>query len=516
MYRGFVVNAGAVVLDSLVLQGMVARGGDGGAGAQAGGGAAGLGGAVFVASGATVDLSNISFAGNRAIGGAGGTTTGAGAASGGVSNLPGGFGDGGAGGTAGGFGGGGGTSASGGFGGGNNAGGGLAAGGNIFVEAGGTLTVSSGAVSAGGLSAGAAGTGGTSGGAYGSGIFIQGNNSITLGNVTVSGVIADQTGSDAGGASAGAGTVVINGTTTLSAANTYTGGTLIEAGSLTLQASSAAGSGAIDLASPAVKLIIGANDVPANVITGFALGETIDLQGIGLATDPMLGIGNHLIIQGSTGPITLNLDPTVSYANDAFILQSDGGTGTNLTMTVSHFSVGSESDLNTVLSEIDAGGKYAAPNVASTRLISPRGSHSAVIFRQSISQVAIVTIDGAGQTLDGGNAYRGFFVYSGPVTIENLTIKDTAAIGGVGGAEAQPGGGGAGLGGGLFVASSGSVTLPMSSSFDEVHRPAVPPVLSVGAEAAVAVGWAERAEPDTEATPAAVAVSAPRRPVVLA
>ena len=75
-----------------------------------------------------------------------------------------------------------------------------------------------------------------------------------------------------------------------------------------------------------------------------------------------------------------------------------------------------------------------------------------------------VTIDGANHAIDGGGAHRGFFVYSGTVTIANLTIRNMAAIGGAGGAGA---GGGAGSGGGLFVAndtvdgapSAGNVTL---------------------------------------------------------
>jgi len=60
-----------------------------------------------------------------------------------------------------------------------------------------------------------------------------------------------------------------------------------------------------------------------------------------------------------------------------------------------------------------------------------------------------LTIDGAGSTLDGGGAHRGLFVYSGNVTIENLTIQNAVASGGNG---ADGGSGGAGLGGGLFVA----------------------------------------------------------------
>ena len=69
-------------------------------------------------------------------------------------------------------------------------------------------------------------------------------------------------------------------------------------------------------------------------------------------------------------------------------------------------------------------------------------------------------IQGGGNVLDGGGSQRGLFVYSGAVTVENLTLQNMLAVGGSGG------GGGAGLGGGLFVADDaahgaapGAVTL---------------------------------------------------------
>jgi hypothetical protein len=67
-----------------------------------------------------------------------------------------------------------------------------------------------------------------------------------------------------------------------------------------------------------------------------------------------------------------------------------------------------------------------------------------------------VTINGQGNTLDGGGVQRGFFVYSGTVTIQNQTIQNTLAQGGSGSAG---GGGGLGAGGGLFVGPGANVTL---------------------------------------------------------
>jgi hypothetical protein len=139
--RGFVVQQGAVTLDSLNLDNFLAAGHAGGSGAEAGGGGAGLGGAVFVGAAASVVLSNDSFSNDAALGGAGGRLAGTGVGAGGQGSPAGLLGNGGAGGAAGGFGGGGGSGASGGFGAGSNGGGGLGAGGEVFVQQGGTLEV---------------------------------------------------------------------------------------------------------------------------------------------------------------------------------------------------------------------------------------------------------------------------------------------------------------------------------------------------------------------------------------
>lgn len=145
---------------------------------------------------------------------------------------------------AGGFGGGGGISASGL----NSApgGGGLGAGGAVFVQQGGTLDFSGTLTETGdSVTGGAAGgTGAGNGSAFGSAIFIQGDNTITFspasGNMeTITGAIADQTGSGGTGGNAGAGGVTMNGagTLVLSGANTYTGATTVESGTLDVNGS---------------------------------------------------------------------------------------------------------------------------------------------------------------------------------------------------------------------------------------------------------------------------------------
>lgn len=70
-------------------------------------------------------------------------------------------------------------------------------------------------------------------------------------------------------------------------------------------------------------------------------------------------------------------------------------------------------------------------------------------------------INGSGTTLSGDDKYRGLFVYSGSVRIENLTISQAVAQGGKGGngGTNYAGGGGAGLGGALFVNAGAQVSV---------------------------------------------------------
>ncbi|MDY0883598.1 autotransporter domain-containing protein [Dongia soli] len=79
-----------------------------------------------------------------------------------------------------------------------------------------------------------------------------------------------------------------------------------------------------------------------------------------------------------------------------------------------------------------------------------------------------VTINGGGHAIDGGNAYRGFFVTGGTVEINTVSVQNTKAQGGAGaGADAlgSGGGGGLGAGGGVFVGAGATVTL-RDVSFD--------------------------------------------------
>jgi len=304
----------------------------GGSGGADGGGGGGAGTIVTSGSGRGGGGSR-TYSGVAGSGGIGGSFGGGAADSsvagfgGGGANSAGGWGGGGSGGSAGGFGGG--ASVGGG------AGGGLGAGGGVFVQQGGSLTILAGAISGGGASGGAGSNGAAAGSGFGSGIFIQGSNNLTFApasgqTLAIGDVIADQGGSGGNGA----GGLIINGagTVVLSASNSFTGGTVLRGGTLSLQAPGAAGSGPITFAyGTADTLVIGAGDVPSNIIGGFLPLDTIDLQGIGTATSATPGTGNVLTISGGTTTVQVALDPAQNLTGESFVVTGDGHGGTLLT-----------------------------------------------------------------------------------------------------------------------------------------------------------------------------------------
>ena len=257
----------------------------------------------------------------------------------------------------GGFGGGGGIEAPGGFGagaGGNSSGGGggggLGAGGDVFVQAGASLTVEgTAAIGAGTAMGGTGDDGGAEGQALASGIYLQGNgatlNFDVTANETVAGVIGDDIGSTAAASYAGAAGylegkvgIVESGAAilTLSAANTYTGGTTLDSGTLDLTNISGAGTGAITFAPGAnatLQIVPNASlQTPANTIDGFAPLDTIDLAGVGLASSDSLDSNNLLTVFFGAAKATLQLNPAASYAGEVFHISSDGSSGTDLTL----------------------------------------------------------------------------------------------------------------------------------------------------------------------------------------
>jgi hypothetical protein len=294
-------------------------------------------------------------------GGGGGSGSGSTAGAGG---FGGGGGGGGGGGQTGGFGGGGGGSLSGsggaaGFGagaGGNTSGtggGGLGAGADLFVQQGGTLIIQGGSLGAGTVTAGAAGSSGAGTGSdFGSGIFIQGTQSVTLApgagqTLTIAGVIADQSGSGGTGANAGAGKLVMSGagTLVLEAANTFTGGIVLNSGTVDFTSSASFGGGTIAFSTQTGQLRIDGTAAPASIISNFVSGDTIDLHGIAYDAGDTLhyttATGELDIINSGVTVASLFFGAGNTVVSDPFhINQETDGTGIVITNDAPCFCAG--------------------------------------------------------------------------------------------------------------------------------------------------------------------------------
>ncbi|MGB7977949.1 MAG: hypothetical protein WCF19_02170, partial [Chlamydiales bacterium] len=78
------------------------------------------------------------------------------------------------------------------------------------------------------------------------------------------------------------------------------------------------------------------------------------------------------------------------------------------------------------------------------------------LFNSNTLSIDGSNISGSGTqiSVNGNNLYRCLYAVQGNITIQNITLKNGAAIGGNGGASTYPGGGGMGAGGGLFIDSA--------------------------------------------------------------
>ena len=215
-----------------------------------------------------------------------------------------------------------------------------------------------------------------------------------------------------------------------------------------------AGSGDIDFAGTAALQI---NSVSggtfANHIIHVSAGDTIDLQSMADATASY---------DGTTLTVTSgNITETFSVSADAgtiFSAAADNNGGTILTAQTLQFdsansvTVTDVTQLNLALDLVatETSGHYTITFGADIAL--------GTTHLEAINLATGVTLDiaGANHSIDGGFTERGFFIYAGTVSIEDLFIGHMLAQGGTGG--------GAGLGGGLFIGANvtgneGQVTL---------------------------------------------------------
>ena len=134
-------------------------------------------------------------------------------------------------------------------------------------------------------------------------------------------------------------------------------------------------------------------------------------------------------------------------------------TSITTTVTPTVITVTDAQDLANAIMQINA-----SPEGTYDVVIAPTGGNT-ITLDQDLPILnagnANVTFEGGSTatTLSGQELYRGLFVQSGDVTVQNLTITDALAAGGDGGSGIAAGGGGAGLGGGLFVGAAATVSL---------------------------------------------------------
>jgi autotransporter-associated beta strand protein len=135
------------------------------------------------------------------------------------------------------------------------------------------------------------------------------------------------------------------------------------------------------------------------------------------------------------------------------------------------FVASSESELNTIISDINAGGDLAQSNKNYTITLDPAGETltlTSALTAVDLSSGSSLSILGDGDTISGGGQYQGFVDAAGSLELDDLTLSNLVAIGGTGGsAQYGGGGGGAGLGGALYVASGASATLDGVSFVDD-------------------------------------------------
>src|SRR5262249_41333175 len=136
--------------------------------------------------------------------------------------------------------------------------------------------------------------------AYGAGIFLQGDETVTFTasageTALVADVITDQDGSVGTSGAGGSGSVVIDaapdGIVKFTAANTYTGGTIVSGGTLELAVSGIAGPGGIAVFSGAALVVSSGGTASSTTVSS---GGTLDLFGGGTAAGFTIEAGGTL------------------------------------------------------------------------------------------------------------------------------------------------------------------------------------------------------------------------------
>ncbi len=554
-FRGLTFGGGGNVsatVQNLTIQATVATGGAGANGAGGGGGGAGLGGALFIANQATVTVSNVQLLSNGAVGGAGGTGnvganggaggspsptlagTGGAGGIGGTTPSPGGAGGtggggGGAGaqllpgpgtfGGAGGLGGGGGgstdaTTAAGGIGGGAgansstaNGGGGAGVGGAVFVQSGGALQISGAfTVNGNSVSGGSGGAGATSGNGLGAGLFLDGGGTLdvtTDSTATIIDAIADGAGSGGAGSwqisKSGTGTLVLAGN------NTYSGGTNLNSGTLSVSADRNLGAATgglftndgttlqitgsdtfsralfmlgafrIDVTpgetatwsgnlsedtASSLQVTGGGTLALTDATNGYSLGTSVNADSrLVVSADGALGVGGAVTLGDTTSGGTLGIDATGFTSSRLFSLGAGGGTidvigSSDATLSGVVSGTGGLTKSGTGTLTLSGANTYSGATAVTAGVLRAGSSGAFGLSRSlSVSAGGTADLNGFSQNLFA-IAGSGTILLSGGATLAVGSDNSNSAFAGtIGGT------------GGLTKTGSGTLTLSGSNTF---------------------------------------------------
>ncbi len=487
--RIFFMQSGTIAINNLTLANGLGKGGSGG------GGAAGMGGAIFQ-NGGNLTMTNVALRSNSAVGGAGGTSCcnggggfggnangtgtggsggdlgGAGGSNGGAGGQGAGGGDGavaGPGGFAGGGGGSGGNGGNGGFG-----GGGAPAGINGILAAGG-----GGGYGAGAGQSGDTGAGGTGGGGAGFGGAIFALN----GTLNLNSVILDRNAAVGGvgaqnGQAKGGGIFVYSGVIATVNLYTFSNSTAANGGQPGIGASAAPyTNGALCPGQDNANICgqIYTINSPDPVQTALP-GGTFTPLGVGFGTN-IIPDGTNVTFtapsSGASGVFTNGTNTITATTVNGYVsvpFTANGITGSyTVTATIANgptftFNLTNQCSNSIPVTSLSDTGKGTLR--AAVIGVCPGGTinldslpdHSTITLASRIYINQSMTIQGPSTgttvTISGNNVTRIFFVQSGTVAINNLTLANGYGKGG----NSAGGGGAAGMGGAIFQ-NGGALTL---------------------------------------------------------
>ncbi len=297
------------------------------------------------------------------------------------------------------------------------------------------------------------------------------------------GVIAD-------GSAEGSLVVSGTGTATLSGNNTFTGGVTIDEGTLELGSVGAAGSGAIAFGSgTSATLAIDHTAMPTNVISGFAIGDVVDLTGVAFDThgSATLTSGNVLQVSENGNTYDLQLSPTTG----GFDLAADaGGSGTAVFIGTplsggETLSVSSGQTSNGLIVTSGTEALVLSGGAADTTVVSSGG----IAAIEAGGTASVTTVLSGGIQYDAGTASNTSLVggtqvvfgSAGSTTIDNGGVQDVISGGTASGATVSSGGT-------QYDAGTASTTTLMSSGTQVVFARATSTMIDRGGIQEVVAG----------------------------